>query len=126
MVSIFQNLASIKGANRFEKEVYVKSGYARSTKVESALHTKVAAQVDASMNKLVAKVRATVSGEVLASLKNSVAIQNTAERWVRQRITLDLTSPVFVYQVQYSSVMADGSTLASWGTGWIVSPKPIA
>jgi len=126
MVAIFQNLASIPGANQFEKEVSVKSGYARTTKVESELHTKIAAQVDASMNKLVARVRATVSAEIRAALKGSVAIQNTAERTDRQRITLDLTSPVYVYQVQYSSVMADGSTLASWGAGWIVSPKPIA
>lgn len=124
MVSVFKNLHSLPG-NKFEKEVYVKSGYSRSTKVESELHTTVAAQASASMNNFVAKVRASASVEVKAALMGSIAIQNTAERTTRQKITLDLTSPVYIYQTQYSSVLADGSILDCWGAGWIISKKPI-
>jgi len=125
MVSIFQNLYPIHGKIHWEKEITIKSGYSRQEKVEADLHTKIAAQVETSMDEFVAKEKASISAEIAAALKATIAIQNTAERIEKQKIVLDMTSPVYVYQVQYANVMADGSTLACWGAGWIVSTKPI-
>merc|ERR1711872_1034554 len=111
MVAIFQNLHPRPGQSHYKLVVSIKSGYSRTTNVESELHTRIAARVKASMNKFVAKVSASLETEVKASLKSSVAIQNTREKFAKQTLYLDLTKPVYVYQVQYSSVMADGTTL---------------
>mmetsp|Transcript_7042 Transcript_7042/g.9044 ORF Transcript_7042/g.9044 Transcript_7042/m.9044 type:complete len:126 (-) Transcript_7042:230-607(-) len=125
MVPIFQNLDPRPGENTFSQTLTIKSGYSRETNVASELHTKIAAEVEASMKKFVASVSGRVSSEVSAALSGSIAISNTAEREQTQRINLDLTQPVYVYQIQYSSILADGSALDCWGSGLVVSANPI-
>merc|ERR1711973_792973 len=99
MVLIYSNIDPVPG--HYKLDVPIHKGYSRKTNVESELHSRIAAEVRASMKYFLAKVSASVSSEVKASLKASVAIQNTAEITVKQTLDLDLKKSVYVYQVQF-------------------------
>lgn len=127
MVPIFQNLHGRPDAgNSYELEVNIKSGYARETKLDAELHTKFYAEVKASGKAFAADVEGTVGSEVSASIRASSTVSNTAEKSEKVSIKLNLSKPVYVYQISFSAVMADGTTIKGWGAGYVVSELPIA
>merc|ERR1712021_54136 len=127
VVSIFSNLHRRPGGDdTYELKANIKSGYARTDKVEAELHTKITAEAKASATNLATTVEGSVGSEVSASIKASASISNTAERSQETTIHLNLREPVYVYQTSYSAIMADGTTIKGWGAGYIISNKPIA
>ncbi len=126
MVSKFQSIDPRPGSSSYEHVVEIKSGYARTTTLEKELHTKIVAEAKASANFFASSVEASLGTEVASAIKGSSSIINSQERSEKVTITLNLEEPVYVYQTSFAAVMADGTTLNAWGTGYIISSKPIA
>lgn len=111
--------------NIFEAEVEITSGYSRTTSVEAELHTKISAEAKASADYLAASVESSVGSEIAASIRGSAQISNSQEKTEKIKITLNLETPAYVYQTCFNAIMADGTTIKGWGTGYIVSSVSI-
>jgi len=101
-----------------------KSGYESTKKVESSLHTKVAAQAKVGAVQFLSS--ASVSAEVSGSISSSTSISNNAESEKNFFLKLsDCSAGVYAYQTKFNNQLGDDSTLSVWGVGLMICNSPM-
>lgn len=112
-----------KNTGEFELEVQILSGYTREEKVSTELHSKIAAEASGTAAQYLAN--ASVSAEVRGQILSSSSIVNKAEYTEKVKIKVSLSEPIYIYQTKFSVTLGDDSTFSAWGSGWIISSKPL-
>ena len=105
-------------------DIKYKSGYESTNKVESSLHTKVAAQAEVGAAQFLSS--ASVSSEISGSISSSASISNSEESEKKFFLKLsDCSAGVYAYQTKFNNKLGDGSTLSVWGVGLIICNSPM-